>query len=52
MTFLRADFIDGMQLKCKIQQSDESEILVDLETLNFIENPDIAMIPQTFEDYV
>jgi hypothetical protein len=41
-----------MQLKCKIRKSDESEILVDLETLNFIENPDIASIPQTSEDYV
>ncbi len=42
VTFLRADFIDGMQLKCKVQKSDESEILINLETLNFIENPDIA----------
>jgi hypothetical protein len=38
VTFLGANFIDGMQLKCKIQKSNESEILVDLETLNFIEN--------------
>jgi hypothetical protein len=52
VTFLGADFVDGMQLKCNIQKSDESEILVDLETLNFIENPDIASIPQTSEDYV
>ncbi len=52
VTFLGADFIDGMQLKCKIQKSDESEILVDLETLNFIENPDIASIPQTLADYI
>jgi hypothetical protein len=52
VTFLGADFVDDMQLKCKIRKSDESEILVDLETLNFIENPDIASIPQTSEDYV
>jgi hypothetical protein len=50
VTFLGADFINGMQLKCKIRKSDESEILVDLETLNFIENPDIASIPQTSAD--
>ena len=45
VTFLEADFINGMQLKCKIWKSDESEILIDFETLNFIENPDIASIP-------
>jgi hypothetical protein len=26
-------------------------ILVDIETLNFIENPDIALIPETSADY-
>ena len=52
MTFLRADFIDGMQLKCKIPKSNKSEFLVNLETLNFIENPDIASIPQTSADYI
>ncbi len=52
MTFLGADFVDSMQLKCNISKSDESEILVDLKTLNSIENPDIASIPQTSEDYV
>jgi hypothetical protein len=41
------DFIDDMQFKCKIITSDDSEILVDLETLNFIENPDIALNLQT-----
>jgi hypothetical protein len=35
-----------------IRKSDDSVILVDLETLNFIENPDIASIPQTSADYV
>ncbi len=49
VTFLGADFVEDLQLKCKIRKSDESETLVDLETLNFIENPDIASIPQTSE---
>jgi hypothetical protein len=40
------------ELKCKIQKSDDSVILVNLETLNFIENPDIASIPLTSVDYV
>jgi hypothetical protein len=52
VTFLGADFIDGMQLKCKIRKSNKSEILVDLETLNSIENPDIALIPQTLANYI
>ncbi len=52
MTSLGADFIDDMQLKCKIRKSDDSEILADLETYNFIENPDIASIPQTSADYI
>ncbi len=52
VTFLGADFIDDMQLKCKIQRSDDSEILVNLEALNFIENPDIELISQTYADYI
>ncbi len=52
VTFLGADFIEDMQLKCKIQKSDDLVILVKLETLNFIDNLDIASIPQTSEDYV
>ncbi len=40
-----------MQLKCQIKLSDKSILLVDPETLNFIENPDIALIPQTSEEY-
>ncbi len=39
VTFLGADFIDDMQLKCKIRQTDDSEILVDLETLNSFRTP-------------
>jgi hypothetical protein len=46
VTFLGADFVEDMQLKCKIQLSNDSVILVDVETLNFIENPDIALIPE------
>jgi hypothetical protein len=49
--FLGINFIDGMQLKCNIKFSDDSTKLVDPETLDFIENPDIAIIPQTLEDY-
>ncbi len=51
VTFLRADFVEDMQLKCKIQLSNDLVILVDVETLNFIENPDIALILETSEDY-
>ena len=51
VTFMGADFVDGMQIKCNIKLSNDSTILVDPETLNFLENPDIASIPQTSEDY-
>ena len=49
--FIGVDFINGMQLKCNIKLSDDSMKLVDPEMLDFIENPDIAIIPQTSEDY-
>ncbi len=52
VTFLGSDFVEGMRLKCKIKLSNDSVILVDPETLNFIENQDIALIPQTSADYV
>jgi hypothetical protein len=48
---LGVDFIDGMQLKCNIRLSNDSTKLVDPETLDFIENPDIAIISQTLEEY-
>jgi hypothetical protein len=51
ITFIGVDLIDDMQLKCQIRLSDESILLVDPETLNFIEKPDIALIPQTLEEY-
>jgi hypothetical protein len=52
VTFLIADFLDKIQLQCKIQKSNDLVILVNLETLNFVENPDIASIPQTLADYI
>ena len=38
VTFLSSDFVEDMRLKCKIKLSNDSVVLVDLETLNFIEN--------------
>jgi hypothetical protein len=40
-----------MQLKCNIRLSDDSTKLVDPEMLDFIENPDIAIIPQKLGEY-
>ena len=51
VTFLGADFGKDMQIKCQIKLSNDSVILVDPELLNFIENPDIASIPQTSKEY-
>ncbi len=50
-TFLGTNFVKDMKLKCKIRLSNNVVILVDIETLNFIENPDIASIPETSKDY-
>jgi hypothetical protein len=36
--FLGADFVDDMQIKCEIKLSNDIVLLVDPETLNFIEN--------------
>jgi hypothetical protein len=36
---------------CHIQQLDDTQLLVVPQMLNFIENPDIASIPQTNEEY-
>ena len=41
-----------MQIKCSIQLSNNTVLLVDPETLNFIENPDVASIPQRLDDYI
>jgi hypothetical protein len=49
--FLGVDFIDRMQLKCNVRLSDDSTKLVDSKMLNFIENPYIAIIPQTSDEY-
>ncbi len=46
-TFIGADFVDNMQIKCKVKFSDNTVALVAPETLNFIENPDVAEVPQT-----
>jgi len=51
VTFLGADFGKAMQIKCQIKLSNDSVILVDPESLNFIGNPDIASIPQTSQEY-
>jgi hypothetical protein len=45
VTFLGADFGKNIQIKCQVKLSNNSVILVDPKTLNFIENPDIASIP-------
>jgi hypothetical protein len=52
LTFLGADFLDDMQLQCKIHKFNDLVILINLGTLNFIENPDIASIPQSLEDNI
>ncbi len=51
MTFIDADFVDNMQIKCRVKLSNDMIVLVDPETQNFIENPDIVSIPQTSEEY-
>jgi hypothetical protein len=51
VTFLGADFGEVKQIKCQIKLSNDFVILVDPESLNFIENPDFASIPQTSQDY-
>ncbi len=52
VTFLGADSVEDMHLKCKIQLLIDLIILVDVETLNFIESPDISLIPETSEEYL
>ena len=42
--FLGADFVDDMQIKCEVKLSNDTIILVDPETLNFI--------AQTMDDYL
>ena len=51
VTFLGAYFGKDMQIKCQIKLSNDSVILVDPKSLNFIENPDIASILQTSQEY-
>jgi hypothetical protein len=52
VTFQGADFVKDMHLKCNIQLLNNLIILVDVETLNFIENTHIALIPESSEDYL
>ncbi len=49
--FLGMDYVDDMQMVCHIQQSDGTKLKAIPQMLNFIENPDIASIPQTKEEY-
>jgi hypothetical protein len=51
VTFLGNDYVDGMQRRCNIQRSNGTTLLVIPETLAFIENPDIASIPETTEQF-
>jgi hypothetical protein len=51
VTFLGIDSVEDMRLKCKIKLSNDLDMLVDIEILNFIENPDITLISETSEDY-
>jgi hypothetical protein len=51
VTFLGADFGKAMQIKCQIKLSNNSVIVVDPKSVDFIENPDIASIPQTSQEY-
>ena len=49
--FLGTDFGPNMQHLCKIKCSDGSIDVVYPQMLNFPENPDVAKIPQTSEQY-
>jgi hypothetical protein len=49
--FLEIDYIDDMRMACHIQQSDGTEFLAVPQMLIFIENPDIASIPQANKEY-
>ncbi len=51
VAFLGADFGKNMQIKYQVKFSNDLAILVDPTAMNFIENPDIASIPQTSEEY-
>ena len=51
VTFVGVESEDGTQRKCKVLKDDGTITLVTQECLHFPENPDIASIPQTSEDY-
>jgi hypothetical protein len=45
------DYVDDMQMVCHIQRSDGTKLLAIPQMLNFINNPDVASIPQTNKEY-
>ena len=49
--FAGVDYANDLQTLCEIQHQDGSYSTVYPEMLNFIENPDIASIPQTSQQY-
>ena len=49
--FIGVEFPGGTRQKCRVLNSDGTTDLVDPEMLHFLENPDIASIPQTSDDY-
>ena len=49
--FIGVEFSGGTRQKCRVLNSDGTTDLVDPEMLHFLENPDIASIPQTSDDY-
>ena len=49
--FIGVEFPGGTRQKCRVLNSDGTTDLVDPEMLHFLENPDIASIPQTSNDY-
>ena len=51
ITFRGVEFVNNTKQHGKVQSYDGSHVLLFPESLHFIENPDIALIPQTSEDY-
>ena len=49
VTFVGIEFLNSQQT-CKVHNSDGLIVISYPESLHFIENPDIASIPQTPED--
>ena len=49
--FIGVERSGGTRQKCRVLNNNGTTDLVDLEMLHFLENPDIASIPQTSDDY-